>query len=204
MAAEALVPVAKYSLGKSEKELAELGAKQAHLKNPMRRARDLRSAAEGYARRAVVFHNDLEVHAKTRKLSDGFEHGFGSYDEIKESARAIGDSAMKHIRRAIIELSPLRDKLKNRLLNESRFDTPLGIHGHVVAIGQIVFPPTENAADRIPPIDMSATKLENVAVDDKSRTVKFEVTFEGAVNRKTSKTCRSAPGCNHIAGRSLI
>jgi hypothetical protein len=176
MAAETLVPIAKQYLQKSKgitlEELAKLGAEENGWKHTSKRSSDLNSAADSYTRKTVIFHGDKPVHRKTKYLSDGFEHGFGKFEDIIKSADEVYEPAMSHIRRAIIELSPLEERLKTRLIEEPRFSKPLGIYSHRTLTSTLLDEPGDD--EITPPIELDQSGPD-VQYNEETGEYKFDV-----------------------------
>lgn len=59
---------------------------------------------DGEVRRRLIFHEDGQCGKKTRKASDGFEHGYLTLQEVYDLASEVQERAAEHVRRAIIEL----------------------------------------------------------------------------------------------------
>jgi hypothetical protein len=76
-------------------------------------------------RRDFVLSKDAECYRSAKKASDGFEHGFLGYDEIRELSRNVVRRMAKHIRNSIFELAEL-DEDSKRILTTGRFEKPLG------------------------------------------------------------------------------
>jgi hypothetical protein len=139
MGIEALVPVAirvhceRQRVG--EDEFAEtLGVKlQANTDRDLcdrcRKRIQQQRRYEFYAavRRKVLFDNDVETANAAKKASDGFEHGYESFDNIREFARSARDKTAGYLRKAILELSEM-EKPDLTVLSESRFEKPFGPH----------------------------------------------------------------------------
>ncbi len=59
---------------------------------------------DGEVRRRLVFHNDAACQRDTKVASDGFEHGYLGLDEVNRLSVTVRESAVRHIRTAILEL----------------------------------------------------------------------------------------------------
>lgn len=184
IAAEILTPLALRKLeresGLSADEIAALGAKQVGLRFPLRRKRDKQNAAEQYARRNVVFHGDQVIHSKARKISDGFEHGFEDFGKLQAWADTTWKSTLEHIRRAIIECSPLDPVTAATILNDTRFSEPLPIGSSRVLTGTV----TDDVGERDRTVPVKIQDLQpTVNYDEASGVYTIEMKTEFASNR---------------------
>jgi hypothetical protein len=106
IAAENLKLLALQVCGLSVEELAET-QKQLMDLQPFKDNQDKQRAAENYCRDAFVFHKDHETHKKAGKVSDGLEHGFRDFKQIRDLARECAMDVAAHVRNAIMELAGL-------------------------------------------------------------------------------------------------
>lgn len=80
-------------------------------------------ALDSHIRRDVLLGSDKACYQQLSKMSDGFEHGYMNFGDVRTKS-AVADAAFAHLRRAILreiglhETSPLFDK---------RFDSPQGV-----------------------------------------------------------------------------
>ena len=97
----------------------------------------------GLIKREFIFHGDQSTYQIAKNVSDGFEHSFASFDEIREPAQAVvAVKVAAHIRQAILELSEVSEEVRSLLLAEP-FVRPKGpfrlvqyVFGHIVGEGQ--------------------------------------------------------------------
>lgn len=64
----------------------------------------LSTLLEAAIRRKVLFCGDDECHRDAKKASDGFEHGFMTFEEIREHASLVRDKTAAYLRTAILDL----------------------------------------------------------------------------------------------------
>ena len=89
-------------------------------------------------RRTVLFQDDRECHRDAKKASDGFEHGYMPFDQIRDYARRVRDRTAAYLREAILNLVGIEDAHRATLLAPP-FDQPLGnwpvvkyVRGHLL------------------------------------------------------------------------
>jgi hypothetical protein len=80
---------------------------------------------DGEVRRRLIFLEDQEAYAKAKAVSDGLEHGFSEYEEMQAPARDVVVATAKHLRRAILDMLSLEERVRDRLLGED-FREPRG------------------------------------------------------------------------------
>ena len=172
MAAEALTPVARHhlqkELGLSDDDFYQEAKKDGKIKYSMRQ-NDKPNTNNHFARRRVVFGGDRETHKAAREVSDGFEHGFETYEKLLEKAEKCAEPTMAHVRRAIINLSPLADRHKAVLLDDERFRKPLAIYSGRFLTGTVSGVPSGGNDEWNDPVDLSeqVVKIEYDAVSGK-------------------------------------
>ncbi|MBX7252398.1 MAG: hypothetical protein K1X50_10470 [Candidatus Promineofilum sp.] len=108
----------------SEEELArEMGIDPMSL-GPGERLSTLLDAA---IRRKVLFCGDDECHRSAKKASDGFEHGFMPFEEVREHALLVRDKTAAYLRTAILDLleKELGQEHREALLSPP-FSKPIG------------------------------------------------------------------------------
>lgn len=81
-------------------------------------------------RRDNLFQGDHECHREAKKASDGVEHGFLGFDEVRPLAISVRNNTAKYLRDAIIELLELPDDSKDDLL-KSTYEKPMGTEGYI-------------------------------------------------------------------------
>jgi hypothetical protein len=80
---------------------------------------------DGEVRRQLILKSDDECYRKGKDASDGFEHGFMSYDKIRAHATDVQRKMAQYVRQAIFELSNVDASISQKLLNDP-FDRPVG------------------------------------------------------------------------------
>ena len=101
---------------------------------------------EQAVRRDLLLRGDDEAYRKAREASDGFEHGYLNYGEIRERARDVRHSVAECVRTAILEMCEL-DAATFSTLTSDPFDKPLGRWPVVKYIrGKLIGAGTELAA----------------------------------------------------------
>jgi hypothetical protein len=78
---------------------------------------------DGAVRLKLIFQGDHECYKEARSVSDGFEHGFMAFDEMRERAAAVRSRTAGYVRRAIIEAAGLTQEDAAVLLG-ARFAEP--------------------------------------------------------------------------------
>ena len=104
IAAENLKLLAIQRCGIAVDDLAELQKAAMNLQ-PFRDEKDKRRAAENYCRDHFVLHGDHNAHRSAISISDGIEHGFANFGEIKAIAAECALAVAHHVRHAIVEIS---------------------------------------------------------------------------------------------------
>src|SRR5919108_2909778 len=84
---------------------------------------DLRDL-DGEVRRRIIFRGDADSQKKAREASDGLEHGYLDFGEIRELARQTRDATAGYVREAIFQFSDLDEPWRSRLLGD-RYKKPL-------------------------------------------------------------------------------
>ena len=76
-------------------------------------------------RRDFLLKGDTEVYTKAKEASDGFEHGFLSFEKIRELSRDVRHRMADYVRTVILELCNL-DSSVYATLTSHPFDKPIG------------------------------------------------------------------------------
>jgi len=188
MGAEALVDVAKRSTGLDDNALAEKHKKECGSKASPG-TNDVRNGAGAFARRHVIFHGDIVAHNAAKRISDGFEHGFGEYDELRTLAEEHAAAIVGHVRKAIIELSGVNGPDGATLLEE-RFITPIVRYRNIRVGGKLIGPPKNSdpfpslpfqleAASRVSAVSYDTlTGAYNVSIDSQIEAKADDLTVE--------------------------
>ncbi|MBB1092262.1 hypothetical protein HUU61_13280 [Rhodopseudomonas palustris] len=66
-------------------------------------------------RRRLIFLQDQETYNKAKAVSDGFEHGFLDYNEMRNPAREVIVRTARYLRQAILDTLSIDEDLKARL-----------------------------------------------------------------------------------------
>jgi hypothetical protein len=89
-------------------------------------------------RRKILFRGDDDCHRDAKAASDGFEHGYMPFDDIRHQASSVRDRTAAYLREAILNLVSIEGDHAATLL-ASPFNQPLGnwpvvkyIRGHLV------------------------------------------------------------------------
>jgi len=81
-------------------------------------------------RKELLFFGDIESHRAAKRASDGVEHGFLDFDEVRPLATAVRDKVAGYLRQAIIRLLGVPADVVRELL-EKPYERPLGTEGYV-------------------------------------------------------------------------
>jgi hypothetical protein len=84
-----------------------------------------RKQLDAEVRRRLIFLLDQEAYAKAKAVSDGLEHGFSEYEEMHAPAREVIVRTAQHLRRAILDMLNLEERVRDRLLGKD-FNEPRG------------------------------------------------------------------------------
>jgi hypothetical protein len=80
---------------------------------------------DSFIRKEILLKGDAECYTKAKKASDGFEHGFLSYDKIVVLSRDIRSPMADYIRTAIFEICEF-EKEYYETLTVDPFNKPIG------------------------------------------------------------------------------
>lgn len=81
-------------------------------------------------RRDILFQGDQECHKEAKQASDGVEHGFLGFDEVRPLAISVRNATAKYLRNAIIKLLELPSECEDDLLR-SAYEKPMGTEGYI-------------------------------------------------------------------------
>jgi hypothetical protein len=84
-----------------------------------------RTRLDSEVRRRLIFQGDEECFTKAREVSDGVEHGFTDFNDMRKPAYEVVVKTAEYLRRAIIELVDLDPSVVERALGP-KYDTPRG------------------------------------------------------------------------------
>lgn len=152
--------------------------------NPGRLKRDNThlDALDTHIRRDVLLGGDKACYKQLREMSDGFEHGYMSFGDVRAKS-AVADAAFTHLRHAILREIGIDD---SSTLFDARYDTPQGVwrpafegHGEYTdSSGREVDLSPETFNDPWPDAPgLSLVPVMNAVVDnpDGTRTITLEV-----------------------------
>jgi hypothetical protein len=137
---------------------------------------------EAVVRRSILFQGDDECRKEAKAASDGFEHGFMPYDEIRLHARKVRDKTASYLRQAIVGLLDIEQRYYQQLFSEP-YNDPLG-HWPIVKYirGQLLGSSSQLAADgNVYPIMNWASTLKSVEMNDKGD---FQINSEDNLTAK--------------------
>ncbi len=80
---------------------------------------------DSWVRRTILFQNDDDCHRQAKKASDGFEHGFLDFGEVRQSATACLAKAVSYLRTAILDLA-MEQPGQIDGIREGKYAEPLG------------------------------------------------------------------------------
>lgn len=85
----------------------------------------LSSMIEAATRRNLLFQGDEDCHKGAKAASDGFEHGYMPFDQIRQHAQGVRDKTATYLREAIIGLLDLEQAYREIILSSPQ-NEPLG------------------------------------------------------------------------------
>jgi hypothetical protein len=128
----------------TEQKLAE------HLGIPIDNLLVMHRELHAAIRREYLFQGDQDCHKKAKKISDGFEHGFSEFDEIRPLAMDVRDKTASYLRTAIIKFLGLPSQIEQDLLSKP-YESPIGMEGYVRYLrGKLLSNSDELAQDGFP------------------------------------------------------
>jgi hypothetical protein len=118
-------------------------------------------------RRRLIFQGDDDCFTKARDVSDGFEHGFTDFGEMRKPAQEVIVKTAEYLRRAIIGLVGVDQILLERALGPP-YNTPRGPLNLVRYMrGILIGTPDQLAAkDQLYPLFEWRTKLKTVRIGE--------------------------------------
>lgn len=126
-----------------------------------------RKRIDGEARRRLIFRGDEECFTKARKVSEGFEHGYSDFSDMRKPAREVIVKTAEYLRRATIELIGIEPPLIERALGPKYKDArgPLNLVRYMR--GTLIGKPEQLAAkDQLYPLFEWRTKLKTVRIGE--------------------------------------
>lgn len=85
----------------------------------------LSAAIEVAVRKCLLFQGDDQCYKDAKAASDGFEHGFMPFDEIRDKARTVRNKTAACLRKAILDLVASEEAYRDTLL-ATPYNVPLG------------------------------------------------------------------------------
>jgi hypothetical protein len=85
--------------------------------------REWRGQLVADVRRRLIFENDDATYSDAKKASDGWEHGFLDFEEVRKLAVAARDATAMHVRRSILRLAGITGELAAHL-DSSPYGSP--------------------------------------------------------------------------------
>jgi hypothetical protein len=118
-------------------------------------------------RRRLIFKGDEECFRKAREVSDGFEHGYSDFSDMRKPAHEVIVKTAEYLRRAIIEFVGIEPSMVERALGPN-YNTPRGPLNLVRYMrGTLIGKPEQLAAkDQQYPLLEWHTKLKTVQIGE--------------------------------------
>jgi len=125
-------------------------------------------------RQNILFDGDLSTHRDAKKASDGFEHGFLSFNQIRPLAIGVRDKTAYLLRRAIIDILEVPEDIRTQLLS-APYNQPLGVIGYVRYLrGDLIAEREQLAAqDHLHPIMEWRFSVKGFSLVDNIFTISF-------------------------------
>jgi len=129
-----------------------------------------RKNIESEVRRQLIFCNDIACYREARKISDGFEHGYSDYDEVRKPAQELIVRCAHYVRRAIISILDLEHSVFERLF-EPNYAEPRGPVSIIRYLRGTLSGKAEQLAapDQRYPIMHWRTRIKSVIVDTEGK-----------------------------------
>jgi hypothetical protein len=165
-------------------ELAARGLDEADLAaswglSTERPAREWRSALTAETRRRLVFESDTSAHGAAKRASDGWEHGFLAFDEVRALAAKSRHETARHIRRSILRLGGLDDEASVAFVS-SKYESPAEYFPYARYVKGWLLGDTDDPAPEggaYPALDWRYRLQRFARVTDDGYSVGFEDTF---------------------------
>ncbi len=130
-------------------------------------------------RKDFILKGDDECYRKAKDASDGFEHGFLGYDEIRELSKDIRHLMAGYVRTAILEICGV-NRNSFKILTEEPLDRPIGhwplvkyVRGQLIGEGENLAVP-----GKVYPFMRWKPDVKSFKVGkDKKINIKFNETF---------------------------
>ena len=135
-----------------------------------------------YIRREIIFGGDRDTYSAIKDASEGFEHGYMDFGEIRDKAHGAADNAAKLVRTAIMRETALDHEVGSALMGQD-YGRPL-MRGKLVKElrGRLLgkFPAGNEGAIEHPHFDWQ-TKPKDVKVNDDGT---YTYTFDESLNAR--------------------
>ena len=129
------------------------------------------------ARSDAIFEGDSEVYSKAKRASDGWEHGFLPFDQVRDLAAEVRDQTARYIRRAFLRLADVEEsaieRLETRPLDTPKQFFPVARYLKGWLVGEADDPAAPSSAY---PVMEWTYRLSQIKASDDART--FTLSFE--------------------------
>jgi hypothetical protein len=151
----------------------------------------LNAAIEVAVRKRLLFQGDEQCYRDAKAASDGFEHGFMPFDEIRNRARVVRDKTAACLRKTIFDLVTIKEGYRDILL-AAPYNVPLGNWPVVKYIrGQLLGDSDSLAAEGNEyPIMLWRSTIKSV---DFSESRDYVVTFDETLTARLGNGIRFQP-----------
>ena len=177
MGVEALTKaVLRSNFGREQMTDEQIAARLGLDPNPRDPCRRLSTEIDAAVRSNLIFQGDADCYRSAKAASDGFEHGYMPFDELRDKAKEVRDRTATYLRQAILQLLPIAPDLRDSITDPSRFQ-PLGDRPLVKYLrGRLTAKSDNLASDKNEyPIMTWRTKITSAQVNDKGEyLLKFE------------------------------
>jgi hypothetical protein len=138
-------------------------------------------------RHRILFAGDVATYRAVKKASDGFEHGFLSFPEIRVTATQTRLAAASLLRRAIVQQMSLDGKIQDKLLGPP-YNQPFALHFAKYLRGQLISEHEALAPEdqMYPRFIWSTTAKEAGQTDEGDPIVGFEETLSPRFGKEVS------------------
>lgn len=85
----------------------------------------LNAVIESAVRKDVIFQGDEESYKGAKAASDGFEHGFMPFAQLREKAKKVRNLTAKYLRESVLDLLDVENQVREKLI-EKPYNEPIG------------------------------------------------------------------------------
>ena len=156
----------------------------------------LDAAIEVAVRKRLLFQGDDQCYKDAKAASDGFEHGYMPFDEIRNKARAVRNKTAACFRKAIFKLVGIEKAYQDVLL-ATPYDVPLGIWPVVKYIRGQLLGDSDNLAlkgNEYPIMSWHST-IKSV---DFSESGEYDIKFEEKLTARLGNGISFQPGAFEV------